>query len=158
MCLQYHHLLTSQNTTPYSFFFRDTNGVAKGRRCRLLDPHIPRRMQFSVSLFGSTLPLWLIDTVNPAKPSKPPPRLRDAQTPNALGLARAAAAGVLWITEGEVDALSLLQCGMANVVSVPNGAPVPPKDTCPTLVDVIKVGVLPWLVPARLQTHHMYFV
>lgn len=134
---QLHRRLRSPPHT-HSFFYRDASGVGRGRRCRQLSPHVQQRQRFSVSVFGSHLPLWLVDRIKPAKPSKPRHGLRLPQDPAVLGLARATAAGVLWITEGEMDALSLLQCGMANVVSVPNGAPVPPaKD--PSLVDVMQV-------------------
>lgn len=40
------------------------------------------------------------------------------------------------LLQGEIDALTLLQCGMANVVSVLNGAPVPP-DKLPPLSRVV---------------------
>ncbi len=58
--------------------------------------------------------------------------------PGTLTLQRALAPRVLYITEGEVDALVLVQMGLRNVVSVPNGAPCPPQ-TIPSLHHIAQV-------------------
>lgn len=84
------------------FFYRDGNRVARGRRNRVLYPDAPRRQRYSVGVFGGHLPLWLIDRVRPERRSKPPHGLEDAKSTDALGITRASAPGVLFITEVRV--------------------------------------------------------